>query len=159
MVKILCLSIWFLFHPVHVTLTSIEYMPEAGSFKVFIRMYFDDFMRDSKLGGVEIKEKEFSVTDASSIDLMQKYLERKVIIKVNEKQLLGKIQDINLTDNEISMNLEYATLKKLKTVSVKSLIMTGLYGDMSNMVMVKVKDFEEGVKLTSDVTEQTFKIK
>jgi hypothetical protein len=37
--------------------------------------------------------------------------------------------------------------------------MTGLYGDMSNMILVKINDFEEGIKLTSDITEQSFKIK
>ncbi len=37
--------------------------------------------------------------------------------------------------------------------------MTGLYSDQSNMVIVRVKDFEEGVKLTPDITEKTFKIK
>ena len=37
--------------------------------------------------------------------------------------------------------------------------MTDLYADQSNMVIVKVNDFEEGVKLTSEITEQTFKIK
>jgi len=30
---------------------------------------------------------------------------------------------------------------------------------MSNMILVKINDFEEGVKLNSDITEQTFKIK
>jgi hypothetical protein len=30
---------------------------------------------------------------------------------------------------------------------------------MSNMILVKINDFEEGVKLISDITEQTFKIK
>jgi hypothetical protein len=37
--------------------------------------------------------------------------------------------------------------------------MTGLYTDQANMVIVRIKDFEEGVKLTSELTEQTFKIK
>jgi hypothetical protein len=37
--------------------------------------------------------------------------------------------------------------------------MTGLYSDQSNMIIVRINDFEEGVKLTSDLTEQTFKIK
>ena len=41
----------FFFHPVHVTLTSIDYVPEIDSFKVFVRMYFDDFLRDYKLDG------------------------------------------------------------------------------------------------------------
>lgn len=37
--------------------------------------------------------------------------------------------------------------------------MTSLYNDMSNMILVKINDFEEGVKLTSDITEQTFNVK
>ena len=159
MLKTLFFSIWFFLHPVHVTLTSIDYVPEIDSFKVFVRMYFDDFLRDYKLVGTEIRDKDFSTTDASSINKMQRYLAEKVIIKVNEKQLSGKIQNINLADNEISMNLEFGASKRPRTISVKNLIMTRLYGDMSNMILVKINDFEEGVKLTSDITEQTFKIK
>jgi len=36
--------------------------------------------------------------------------------------------------------------------------MTSLYEDQSNMIIVRVKDFEEGIKLTSDKTEETFRI-
>jgi len=66
---------------------------------------------------------------------------------------------MKLTDNEISMNLKYSTGKKPKTITVKNLIMTGLYSDQSNMIIVRINDFEEGLKLTSDITERTFKIK
>jgi hypothetical protein len=144
---------------VHVTITSIDYIPEIDSFKVFIRMYFDDFLRDSKLNGTEIQDKDFSTKNSSSLNIMEKYLAEKVIIKVNEKQLSGKLQNMNLADNEISMNLEYGRGKNPRIVSVKNLIMTGLYNDMSNMIIVRINNFEEGFKLTSEMTEQTFKIK
>jgi hypothetical protein len=159
MFKTLFFSIWLLFHPVHVTLTSIDYIPEMDSFKVFVRMYFDDFLRDYKLNGGDIQKEGFSGDNSSSRAVMEKYLGEKIIIKVNEKQLSGKLQDMKLADNEISMNLEYSTVKKPKTITVKNFIMTGLYGDQSNMIIVSINDFEEGVKLTSDKTEQTFKIK
>ena len=159
MFKTLFFSIWFLFHPVHVTITSIDYVPEIDSFKVFIRMYFDDFLRDSKLNGTEIQDKDFSTENSSSLNIMEKYLAEKVIIKVNEKQLSVKLQNMNLADNEISMNLEYGRGKNPRIVSVKNLIMTGLYNDMSNMIIVRINNFEEGFKLTSEMTEQTFKIK
>jgi hypothetical protein len=159
MLKTLFFSIWFFLHPVHVTLTSIDYVPEISSFKVFVRMYFDDFLRDYNLDGLEIRDKEFSATDTSSINKMQRYLTKRMIITVNGKHLSGEIQDMNIVDNEISMNLEYSSGRKPKTISVKSLIMTRLYGDMSNMILIKINDFEEGVKLTSEMTEQTFKIK
>jgi hypothetical protein len=159
MLKTLFFSIWFFIHPVHVTITSIDYIPEMDSFKVFVRMYFDDFLLDCKLNGRDIQNKDFSGDSSSSRDVMEKYLGEKIIIKVNEKQLSGKLQKMKIADNEISMNLEYTTGKKPRTITVKNLIMTGLYSDQSNMMIVRINDFEEGVKLTADITEQTFKIK
>jgi hypothetical protein len=159
MVKTLFFSIWFLLHPVHVTITSIDYVPEINSFKVFVRMYFDDFVRDYQLNGNVIQNKDFSTANESSMIEMQKYLDEKVTLKVNEKQLSGKLQSMSLADNEINMNLEYGSGKKPVSVTVKNLIMTGLYADQTNMIIIKINDFEEGVKLTSGTTEQTFKIK
>ncbi|MEI6048912.1 MAG: DUF6702 family protein [Bacteroidota bacterium] len=159
MFKTLFFSIWLLFHPVHVTITSIDYLPATDSFKVFVRLYFDDFLRDFKLNGGDIQEKDFVNNISSYMGSMEKYIGEKIILKVNETQLSGKLQDMKLIDNEISMNLEYLNGTKPKTVSVKNLMMTGLYADQSNMVIIRINDFEEGVKLTSDLTEQTFKIK
>jgi hypothetical protein len=150
---------WFLFHPVHVTLTSIDYVPELNSFKVFVRMYFDDFVRDYQLNGDIIQNKDFSTANVSSMNEMQKYLDEKVTLKVNEKQLSGKLQNMSLADNEISMNIEYGTRNKPVSVTVKNLIMTGLYADMANMIILRINGFEEGFKLTSGMTEQTFIIK
>jgi hypothetical protein len=159
MFKILFISIWFALHPVHVTLTSIDYVPDNDSFKVFVRMYFDDFLRDYRLSVGEIQEKGFSGENSSSKEEMQKYLSQKVVLTVNSKELSAKLQDLNLVDNEVSMNLVYRMNKKPRTLTVKNLIMTTLYTDQSNMLIVRVNNFEEGVKLTSDVYEQTFKIK
>jgi hypothetical protein len=122
-------------------------------------MYFDDFLLDYKLYGGDIQKESFSGDNSSSRDLMEKYLNDKIVIAVNEQKLSGKLKDMKLTDNEVSINLEYKSGEKLKSITVKNFIMTGLYSDQSNMIIVRINDFEEGVKLTSDLTEQTFKIK
>ena len=159
MFKALLFSIWFLFHPVHVSLTSIDLVPESNSFKVFIRMNFDDFLRDCKLNGVDVQNKNFSADSPASRNIIERYLTEVVIISINEKQLSGKLQDMNLADNEISMYLDYKTGKKFKAFNVKNLILTRLYSDQSNMLIVKINDLEEGFKLTSEKTEQTFILK
>lgn len=159
MVKILFFLVWFLFHPVHVSITSIDYIPEADSFKVFIRMYYDDFLLDCKLAGKEIQDSEIIDGQVSSLDKVEEYIGEKVIILVNEEQLKGKIKDLNLADNEISMNLNYSSGTIPKTITVKNLLLTELYNDQVNMLIVRINDFEEGVKLTSDLTEQTFNLK
>jgi hypothetical protein len=122
-------------------------------------MYFDDFLNDCKLHNVEIRDKNFSTDNSVTRSIIEKYLKETVIISVDNRQLTGKLLDMNLADNEISMNLAYGSGKKLKEMKVKNLILTGLYSDQSNMIIVKIDDIEEGFKLTSDNTERTFKLK
>lgn len=159
MLKTAFFSIWFLFHPVHVTVTSIEYVPDKDMFTAFIKLYYDDFLQDYKLSGGNTENVVFSVIDSKSLDEMEKYLNKRFSIKVNNEVLKGNLKDFNIEGNEIRLNMELFSNKKLKEVTVKSEIMTGLYGDQSNMIIIKVNDFEEGFKLTPEKTEQTFKIK
>lgn len=159
MFKIFLISILFSFHPVHVSITSIDYSPESDSYKVFVRMYFDDFLLDCKLCGISVMEKDFLADNSSSREALEKYIGEKIVIKVNADKLSGKLFDMNLEANELSMNLEYSSGKNPKTIVFTNLIMTKLHNDQLNMVILKVNDFEEGIKLTAEMTERTFKIK
>jgi hypothetical protein len=132
---------------------------ENDSFKVFIKMYFDDFINDNRLAGIEIDMRDFEPVGDSAMSSMQRYLKEKVIIKVNGKILTGKISDMTVADNEISMNLNYGGNKAPQQVTVQNLIMIRLYSDMSNMILLRINSFEEGFRLTSDMTEKNFNIK
>jgi len=159
MLKAAFFSIWFIFHPVHVTVTSIEYVPGKDMFTAFFKLYYDDFLSDYKLSGGDTENVLFSVIDKRSLDEMEKYLNKRFSMKVNNEILKGNLKDIKVEGNEIRMNMELLSHGRLKEIIVKSEIMTGLYGDQSNMIIIKVNDLEEGFKLTPEKTEQTFKIK
>jgi hypothetical protein len=159
MLKCLVFSLWFFFHPVHVTLTSIEYVPEKDSLKVFVKMYFDDFLLDIGMNKEKSSAISFSSDDLKARETLEKYLNRKLNIEVNKKLLTGKINDLEIVDNEVKLNLEYSKVRSPEIIFVRNLIMTDLYKDQSNMMIIKVKDFEEGIKLTSDLTEKTFNIR
>jgi hypothetical protein len=160
MLKTLVLSIWIFFHPVHVSLTSIDHVPGTDSLKVFVRMFYDDFLLDYKLFDTNDEiVKEMTVNQSFPAELMNKYLNEKVNISINNKQLSGKLLNLTLEDNEISMNLLYRSDKKPKTISVRNEIMTGLYADQTNMTMIRIRNFEEGIKLTPEQPEQTFSLK
>ena len=161
MLKILTLSILFAYHPVHVTITSIDYVPHTDSLKVFVRMYYDDFLLDYKLFDKDATADDLIENQTFPMHLMNKYLEKKVILIVNNKELKGKLLNLNLSlpQNEISMNLVYMMDKKPKIFTVRNEIMTGLYEDQANMTMVRINNLEEGVKLTSEKNEQTFSLR
>jgi hypothetical protein len=91
--------------------------------------------------------------------LMNNYLSKKVNIIVNNKELKGKLLNLTMGDNEVSANLLYSSAKNPKVITIRNLIMTDLHSDQANMIIVRVNDFEEGVKLTPDMTEKTFKMK
>jgi len=155
----LLISLLLITHPVHVSLMSMDYVQEMLSFDVFVKVYFDDFLLDSRLEDEKIKDLDFSDKDSGSGSIVGKYINEKIIIYVNKKQLQGKLINIYLADNELDIKLKYNYGKRIRTITVKNSIMTSLYNDQSNMIIVRVNNFEEGIKLTSDKTEQTFKIK
>lgn len=149
-----------LLHPVHVSLTSIDHVTDTDSMKVFVRMYFDDFLSDYRLNYTSdsIVVNSYQ-TSRFPKELMSKYLNDKISIIVNNKQLKGKLLNMVLTDNEISSNLLFITDKNPKTITVRNHIMTDLYNDQANMTIVHANDFEEGVKLTPEKREQLFILK
>lgn len=161
MIKSLALALCLSMHPVHVSLMSIEHIPDTDSIKVFIRMYYDDFLLDYKLFDKDADTSYLSQVNSFPENLMSKYLDEKVNIIVNNKHLQGKLITLELaaTENEIMANLFYHTDNKPEIVSIKNEIMTGLYFDQANMTIIRVNGFEEGVKLTPEKTEQTFVFK
>jgi len=158
MVKLLFLSFWLALHPVHVSLLSIDNVPEEEKFDVFLRLYYDDFLLDSGISSDDQKKLSFSENNLFTREAILKYINSKLEIIVNGRQISAELIDTDLSDNELRMNLVFGQVKNVKTIIVKNSIMTSLYSDQANMTIVKVKDFEEGVKLTSEETEKTFRI-
>jgi hypothetical protein len=137
---------------VHVTLTSVDYAPEDGCLKVFIKMYLDDFLLDTE------QDEDSFLKDESKREITENYINQKFVILANDKKLTGKISNLELPDDEIKVYIEYKTSEMPKELLVKNLIMTELYNDQSNLVIIKIDKFEEGFKFTSEITEQIFKI-
>jgi hypothetical protein len=67
--------------------------------------------------------------------------------------------NFNSSDGELKMDLIFNNKKKSKSYLVKNLIMTDLYKDQSNLLIFRYGNYEEGIKLTSEKQEQTFKVK
>lgn len=159
MVKVLLYSILLMVHPVHVSLLSIDYAQEKKIMNVFLKIYFDDFLIDSGKG-VPGKVKQDSLLSKTDFkDIILKYTNEKIGITINNKLFYINLDEYNLSDNELTMNLSFKIDEKISSISVKNLVMTDLYDDQTNMIIVKIGDFEEGSKLTSFRTEQTFKIR
>ena len=153
------LSFFVLAHPVHVSLMSVEYSEKTDVFNVFLKIYSDDFLLDYKLLTGDTAKIDFAANRETAESLIMKYLDEKVQIFAEGKKLDGKLINFNSSDGELKMDVKFNNKKKSKNYLVKNLIMTDLYKDQSNLLIFRYGNFEEGIKLTSEKQEQTFKVK
>lgn len=156
MVKILILHIFLIFHPVHVTLTTIEQSKDSDSMKVFFRMYYDDFLLDFKVFDRDSKVEKLSGNQSFPPDLASKYFNDKIHIYVNNKLLTGNLLAITILDNEIFLNLLYQSDKDPKKIRIRNQVLTGLYSDQTNMVFLNISNNEEAMRLTPEHDKETW---
>ena len=159
MVKVLLYSVLLMFHPVHVSLLSIDYAQERKIMNVFLRIYYDDFLLDSGIEATGKVKQDSLINNKAFKDLIMKYTNEKIGITINNKLFYTNLDEYNISDNELTMNMSFKIDENISSVSVRNLVNTNLYNDQTNMIIVKINDFEEGTKLTSNRTEQTFKIR
>jgi Domain of unknown function (DUF6702) len=159
MLKAFAIGLWMIMHPGHITMTSIEYVQDTDSLKVSCRMYFDDFLKDLQTIDDDRNLKAIFSKQPFPTDLINQYFNSKVFIYINRKLLIGKLLTANLNDNEIVMNLIYKSDKKPKSITVRNLILTGWFSDQTNLTIIKINNFEKGIKLTPEHDEETFILK
>ena len=146
-------------HPVHVSITSIEYVDDRRVFTVFVRLYFDDFCSDCRLAGIEASEENFSESTETGMFILQEYLNKRFTFSADGKKVNLSLENISLQDNELKANLVSERFKPPARLMVSSNIMTSLYADQANMLLVKIGGFEEGIKLNVDLTDKQFVIR
>jgi hypothetical protein len=155
----LLLSFFLSFHPVHVTLMSAEYAENLNVFNVFLKVYSDDFLLDYKALTGDTSRIDLSDTRENTKKILGRYLGDKVEIFADGKKLNCKILNYESSDGELKMNLEYDNVKNSKRYLVRNKILTDIYKDQSNLLIFRMGNYEEGVKLTADIIEQEFNIK
>ena len=159
MLRALAISLWLIMHPGHVTMTSIDYVQGTDSLKVSCRMEFEDFLKDLQTIDDDRNLRRLFSKQPFPSDLINQYFNSKVFIYVNNKLLIGKLLSANITDNEINLNLIYRSGKKPKSITVRNMILTGWYSDQTNLMIIRINNFEKGIKLTPEHNEETLIIK
>jgi hypothetical protein len=140
-------------------MTSIDYVGGTDSIKVSCRMDFDDFLKD--LQTIDDDRNLYRLFNKQPFpsDLINQYFNSKVFIYVNSNLLIGKLLDVNLSDNEFVLNLIYKSEKKPKNITVRNIILTSWYSDQTNLIIIRINNFEKGIKLTTEHNEETLIIK
>lgn len=159
MLKFLILNIFLYFHPVHVTLTTINQVQDSDTLKVICRIYYDDFQLDYKLFYPEFTRGNDNDTTHYPHAMLNEYFNGRVQIYINNKLLSGILSDVTINNYEILLSLIYLSDKKPRNFRIRNQIMTSIYSDQANMVYLNINKYEDAIKLTVDKVEAGIRLK
>lgn len=160
MLKALLLPVILMFHPVHVTLTSIDQAQGSDSLIVTFRMYYDDFLRDYKLYQPDFDPAKISGDNPFTADQLYSYFNDRVGICINNKRLKGELLDVDIPDNyEIILSLLYKSVREPLRFRIRNQVLTRLYDDQRNMIFFSINGHEEGIRLTSKHRKEMIRLK
>jgi hypothetical protein len=159
MLKIILLTFLLASHPVHVTLLSIEYSEEEHAFNGFLKVYYYDFLLDYKLFSGNPAKPDVAGDPEAANKLITEYINGRIQFICGNKKIEAEIKDMNLSENELRMNLKFGVRKTSVTYRIDNNILTDIYKDQSNLLIFRFKDFEEGIKLTADNRGHLFNVK
>jgi hypothetical protein len=160
MLKILILPILMMFQTAHHTMTSIDQIEGTDSLKVIVRLDYDLFLRDYQ----QTINDDLDLNNLRSYkllpaDLINNYINSKVFIRINKELLTGKLLNTKVADGEISLMILYRLRKNPKNITVRNSFLTGLFSDVVNLTIIKMRNFETGIKFTQEHPEETFLLK
>jgi hypothetical protein len=159
MLKLLLITLWIAFHPVHDSMMSIDYSVENKVFKVFVRMNYADFQTDFPTLKGYMAVPDLTKENASNQNMVGEYLKQRVRILAGESDLPGELVSFTLKENELIMNLVYRLKSESSTFTVRNSILADIYKDQANLVIFSYGSYEEGIKLTPEKREHKFIVK
>jgi hypothetical protein len=142
-------SICFMPHPIHVTVTEMEHDEKDRRVEIMLRVFTDDLelalRKDLGQPDLDLLQPKGSLTVDQMIG---KYVEKHLKISVDNKPLkltyLGHEED----SDAFVLYIEGPNVKKLKTIMVSNDFLTEVHEDQSNLVHVTVKGKVKSLRLT-----------
>lgn len=118
-------------HDIHVSVTDIEISTD-GKIEVVIKVFLDDLMQSMGLElGAELPDDY-----AGSDDLINKFLENNLEVKINGQNIAYELEDTTPSSPAIWITLIGETLDKIETIEINNKILIDQFDDQTNMINV-----------------------
>lgn len=144
-------------HPVHITVTNIEPNVSKACFEVAIKIFTDDLEH----GIVQQLNKNVGLLAQSPIkninELFLSYINLNFKIKINGKAITEpriKFIKYTIVDDATWLYFEFKIPSKINQISIYNNLLNNLYPDMTNLVIIKWNQQEQGLSFTKNKTEQ-----
>ena len=150
-------SIVLCLHPVHISVTEINYNEKSKSLQIVSRIFIDEM----ELGvRGQLKQPDLDLLEpksATTQTLIQNYLGQHFKMKIDGKPAKQNFLGFEREDVSLVCYIEIENVKKLKTLEVMNDVVTEIHDDQSNLVHVTYKGPVKSVRLNRDKTSEIFK--
>lgn len=145
-------------HPVHVSLTNVEYNEQKEEFDIVFKLFMDDFeaIIEHKYGSkIKINSSE---KDNEKQKYMTKYILEHFKFIIDEKDFTKeKLKFVKKENNQQAVWVYYRFKQKenIKKIEIKNSLMNDHFNDQKNLLFFKYKNTQEAVSLNKE--EDIFK--
>lgn len=142
-------------HPVHVTVTNIDFNKEAKAFDVSMKIFSDDMESIiSEKNNLALNlGKPDEITDSDKY--INEYVVNNFSISINndkfaDKKLIFLRKEIR--EGALWLYYRYPLSKRINVLKVMNTMLNDLYPDMTNLVIIKLSETENGYTLNRNTT-------
>jgi hypothetical protein len=153
----LLVHLLFLLHPIHVSVTEIEYNEKVKSLQIISRIFIDDLELSVRN---QINQPDLDILNPkngnTTEQLVREYLKDHFKIKLD-----GKLQTMNYLGHEkedfaLVCYIEIENVRKFKAIEVFNDVIMETHDDQSNIVHVTYRGPIKSARLMSDQPRDTF---
>ena len=133
-------------HPVHVSVTNMEYFKENNEIEFSIKVFKDDFqLLFFHLGKNAIN---FNNPDEieKNMDLIKGYFQKNFKIIINDSNTDIYLKDYNLLEDAVWFKFNAPIKSKILSIKLINTVLLDLYFDQKNLLIFKAEDFENGYR-------------
>jgi len=146
-------------HPVHVSISNLDYVNEENKMILTIKVFEDDFrLLFFHLNQIEIDLKGNSNYDQYK-ELIYAYFENNFKFEANTNTKLKlEITDWKYQDDALWFSFEIKVKDEIKMLKITNTLFLDLYFDQKNLVILKTKDKELGYQFDYKTTVKEIRL-
>ena len=136
-------------HPLHVSVTEIEFDQKDKALEIMMRVFIDDFELTLR---EDLKQPELDIIDPknglTTDQMSQAYIEKHFNVTLDNKLQKIKYLGHEQEGDAFIFYIEVSNVKKWKSISVFNDMITETHDDQSNLVHVTVAGKVKSLRLT-----------
>ncbi|MFP4489653.1 MAG: DUF6702 family protein [Bacteroidales bacterium] len=149
----------FLFHPVHVSMSSMEYIPGEKGYKITVRMFSDDLLLDL-VNMYEIQDEHIDDhVYCGPDDIYEDYINERLKFVADGQQYKARLEESKKLEIETVMRLFIECHEEINTLDIHNTILNGIYPDQVNLFIYKDDTNEMALRFTDAYSREQLELK